>query len=63
VSDQVSHTYKATDKIIVIFTVKPKKNIGLFLLAQTNSAYHSTQFESLVMFDFSFLLQNVHVIL
>jgi hypothetical protein len=42
VSDQVSHTYKTTSKIIVIFTVKPKKNIELFFLAHTSSAYQGT---------------------
>ena len=61
VSDQVSYTYKTTGKIIIIFTVKSKKNIELFFLAQTSSAYQSTQVGSVVMFDFSFLLPNVHV--
>jgi hypothetical protein len=61
VSDQVSHTYKTTGKIIVIFTVKSKKNIELFFLAQTSSAYQSTQVGSVVMFDFSLLLPNIHV--
>ena len=41
-SKQVSRTYKTTGKIIVIFTVKTKKNIELFFLAQTSSAYQTT---------------------
>ena len=61
VSDQVSHTYKTTGKIIVIFTVKTKKNIGLFFLAQTGSAYQSTKVGIEIMFDFGLLLPNVHV--
>jgi hypothetical protein len=61
VSDQVSHTYKTTGKIIVIFIVKPKKNIELFFLTQISSAYQSTQVGSVVMFDFSLFLPNVYV--
>jgi len=42
VSDQVWHPYKTRDNIIVIFIVKPKKNMELLFLDQTSPACHNT---------------------